>query len=48
MNSSELIYLLFSQCGVTNQDGICDYSNRNFTNVNQVRPPLERNMDRIG
>lgn len=36
MNSSELIYLLFSQCGVTNQVGVCDYQNRNFTNVNQA------------
>jgi len=35
MNTSELIYLLFSQCGVTNQQGICDYKGRNFTNVNQ-------------
>ena len=35
MNTSELIYLLFNQCGVTNQAGICDYVNRNFTNVNQ-------------
>lgn len=35
MNTSELIYLLFSQCGVTNQQGICDYVDRNFTNVNQ-------------
>ena len=35
MNTSELIYLLFSQCGVTNQAGICDYQ-RNFTNVNQA------------
>lgn len=36
MNTSELIYLLFSQCGVTNQAGLCDYTNRNFTNVNQA------------
>ncbi|TRY75291.1 hypothetical protein TCAL_01334 [Tigriopus californicus] len=36
MNTSELIYLLFSQCGVTNQEEICDYTNRNFTNVNQA------------
>ena len=35
MNTSELIYLLFSQCGVTNQQGICDYPDRNYTNVNQ-------------
>ena len=34
MNTSELIYLLFCQCGVTNQQGICDYKDRNFTNVN--------------
>ncbi|XP_066148220.1 H(+)/Cl(-) exchange transporter 5 isoform X1 [Euwallacea fornicatus] len=32
MNTSELIYLLFSQCGIANSDPICDY-NRNFTNV---------------
>jgi chloride channel 3/4/5 len=36
MNTSELIYLLFSQCGVTNQAGLCDYVDRNFTNVNQA------------
>ena len=36
INTAELIYLLFSQCGVTNQDGICDYNNRNFTTVNQA------------
>jgi len=36
MNTSELIYLLFSRCGVTNEEGICDYKNRNFTNVNQA------------
>ena len=35
MNTSELIYLLFSQCGVTNQQGICHYPGRNITNVNQ-------------
>ena len=34
MNTSELIYLLFSQCGVTNQQGICDYKDRDYTNVN--------------
>ena len=36
MNTSELIYLLFSQCGITNQEGICDYVNRNFTNANDA------------
>ena len=35
MNTSELIYLLFSQCGVTNQNGICDYVGRDFDNVNK-------------
>ena len=24
----------FSQCGITNQEGLCDYTNRNFTNAN--------------
>ncbi|XP_034255986.1 H(+)/Cl(-) exchange transporter 5 isoform X3 [Thrips palmi] len=32
MSTSELIYLLFRKCGVTNMDLICDY-NRNFTDV---------------
>ena len=32
MNTSELIYLLFSQCGISNNDPLCDY-NRNFTDV---------------
>ncbi|XP_066588121.1 uncharacterized protein [Prorops nasuta] len=32
MNTSQLIYLLFSQCGVSNSDMLCDY-NRNFTAV---------------
>ncbi|XP_060519673.1 H(+)/Cl(-) exchange transporter 5 isoform X2 [Cylas formicarius] len=32
MNTSELIYLLFSQCGIANNDPICHYK-RNFTNV---------------
>ncbi|KAI4502693.1 hypothetical protein M0802_002605 [Mischocyttarus mexicanus] len=32
MNTSQLIYLLFSQCGVSNADILCDY-NRNFTAV---------------
>ena len=36
MNASELIYLLFSQCGITNKVGICDYVNRNFTNANDA------------
>lgn len=33
MSNSELILLLFSQCGVTNQQGICEYRDRNFTAV---------------
>ncbi|XP_040583249.1 H(+)/Cl(-) exchange transporter 4 [Lepeophtheirus salmonis] len=33
MNTSELIYLLFSQCGDTNPDGICEYINKNSTYV---------------
>ncbi|XP_043463129.1 H(+)/Cl(-) exchange transporter 5 isoform X2 [Leptopilina heterotoma] len=32
MSTSQLIYLLFRQCGVSNADLICDY-NRNFTSV---------------
>ncbi|KAJ8867424.1 hypothetical protein PR048_031225 [Dryococelus australis] len=32
MNTSQLIYLLFSQCGISNTDSLCDY-NRNFTDV---------------
>ncbi|KAG7201077.1 hypothetical protein KM043_017620 [Ampulex compressa] len=32
MNTSQLIYLLFSQCGVSNADILCNY-NRNFTAV---------------
>lgn len=35
MNTSELIYLLFSQCGISNRDYLCDY-NRNFTDVNSA------------
>ncbi|XP_022902115.1 H(+)/Cl(-) exchange transporter 5 isoform X1 [Onthophagus taurus] len=35
MNTSELIYLLFSQCGISNADNVCDY-NRNFTDVNSA------------
>ncbi|GJQ76874.1 hypothetical protein Trydic_g15080 [Trypoxylus dichotomus] len=35
MNTSELIYLLFSQCGISNADDLCDY-NRNFTDVNSA------------
>jgi len=38
MNASELIYLLFTQCGVTNEEDICDYTDRNFTNVNHDVP----------
>ena len=41
MNASELIYLLFTQCGVTNEHDICDYVNRNFTNVNHPVPIAE-------
>ncbi|XP_076069932.1 chloride channel protein 3 isoform X2 [Oratosquilla oratoria] len=33
LNTSNLIYLLFSQCGASNNDDLCDYQ-RNFTNVN--------------
>ncbi|KAK8379882.1 hypothetical protein O3P69_019710 [Scylla paramamosain] len=33
MNTSNLIYLLFSQCGVANTDSLCDYQ-RNFTSAN--------------
>lgn len=36
MNTSELIYLLFTQCGVTNEHDICDYVDRNFTNANHA------------
>ncbi|KAL3287204.1 hypothetical protein HHI36_001681 [Cryptolaemus montrouzieri] len=35
MSTSQLIYLLFSQCGISNTDGLCDY-NRNFTDVNSA------------
>ncbi|KAJ9585744.1 hypothetical protein L9F63_002439, partial [Diploptera punctata] len=35
MNTSQLIFLLFSQCGVSNLDNLCDY-NRNFTDVNSA------------
>jgi len=41
MNASELIYLLFTQCGVTNEEDICDYTDRNFTNVNHAVPIAE-------
>jgi len=41
MNTSELIYLMFTQCGVTNEHDICDYVNRNFTNVNHAVPIAE-------
>jgi chloride channel 3/4/5 len=41
MNTSELIYLLFTQCGVTNEHDICDYGKRNFTNVNHAVPIAE-------
>jgi len=33
MSSTRLIYLLFSQCGVDNNDMLCDY-NRNYTTIN--------------
>ncbi|QQP35581.1 Chloride channel protein [Caligus rogercresseyi] len=36
MNTSELIYLLFSQCGDTNPDGICEYVQRNSTSSEAV------------
>ncbi|XP_048005014.1 H(+)/Cl(-) exchange transporter 5 isoform X1 [Leguminivora glycinivorella] len=35
MNTSQLIYLLFNQCGISNSDPLCDY-NRNFTDVNKA------------
>ncbi|CAG7836228.1 unnamed protein product, partial [Allacma fusca] len=35
MPTSQLIYLLFSQCGLSVADDLCDY-NRNFTNVNSA------------
>lgn len=35
MNTSQLIYLLFSQCGISNSDDLCNY-NRNFTDVNSI------------
>ncbi|CAH0716679.1 unnamed protein product, partial [Brenthis ino] len=35
MNTSQLIYLLFNQCGISNTDPLCDY-NRNFTHVNSA------------
>ncbi|XP_077302121.1 chloride channel protein 3 isoform X2 [Arctopsyche grandis] len=35
MNTSQLIYLLFNQCGISNSDPLCDY-NRNFTDVNSA------------
>merc|ERR1711892_923424 len=41
MNASELIYLLFTQCGVTNEHDICDYVDRNFTNANHAVPIAE-------
>ena len=40
MNAPDLILLLFSECGATNQDEICDY-NRNITNVNNDNPIAE-------
>ena len=38
MNTSELIYLLFAQCGITNEHDICEYVDRNFTNANHAVP----------
>lgn len=35
MNMGDLIFLLFSQCGISNSDPLCDY-NRNFTDVNSA------------
>ncbi|RVE51055.1 hypothetical protein evm_004346 [Chilo suppressalis] len=35
MNTSQLIYLLFNQCGISNRDPLCDYD-RNFTDVNSA------------
>ena len=35
MNASELIYLLFTQ------EDICDYTERNFTNINNAVPIAE-------
>ncbi|XP_039763697.1 H(+)/Cl(-) exchange transporter 5 isoform X2 [Pararge aegeria] len=35
MNTSQLIYLLFNQCGISNSDPLCRY-NRNFTDVNSA------------
>lgn len=35
MNMSELIKLLFSQCGISNSNPLCDYD-RNFTDVNSA------------
>ena len=40
MNAPDLILLLFSECGVTNQEEICDY-NRNYTNANGGTPIAE-------
>ncbi|XP_063837689.1 H(+)/Cl(-) exchange transporter 5 isoform X3 [Ostrinia nubilalis] len=35
MNTSQLIYLLFNQCGISNSDPLCDYD-RNFTDVSSA------------
>ncbi|XP_074105086.1 chloride channel protein 3 isoform X2 [Cotesia typhae] len=35
MSTSQLIYLLFRKCGVSNSDMLCDYQ-RNFTNFNST------------
>ncbi|KAI8430489.1 hypothetical protein MSG28_000749 [Choristoneura fumiferana] len=36
MNTSQLIYLLFNQCGISNSDPLCSDYNRNFTDVNSA------------
>ncbi|XP_035210904.1 H(+)/Cl(-) exchange transporter 3-like isoform X3 [Stegodyphus dumicola] len=42
MNMSDLIKLLFSQCGIANVSPLCDY-NRNFTKVNDPVEMAEAN-----
>ncbi|KAF8785365.1 H(+)/Cl(-) exchange transporter 3 like protein [Argiope bruennichi] len=42
MNTSDLIKLLFSQCGIANVSPLCDY-NRNFTKVNSPVEMAEAN-----
>lgn len=36
MSMSDLIYSMYEECGVTNQDELCEYYGRNFTNANQA------------